>query len=270
MDSACSTLESTLNKPGKLVLLYSSSGKNRPAVVIIGTLMRRFNWTLSKSHHFYYSKIKGFYLKTSYRQILVEYEKTLKEKGIKLLDGWEKRKEMSTEEILLTNTYLNCNNSKMLKYMIEKKLGEKKKKRKTRGSKSVNWADDLVSTIPRHVLQTKKSNNFILKKVPAIPSFRKLFTSHTEQVKCNPEFPNSVRLSLNRTRPTKLRIIGKGSNTLHSQEVLTKAESISTIRHSNSERRLKPKIKLRRNNLRGLTINEQTRKLGRYFSNFKL
>ena len=95
-------------KRGSGLMVISVKGHNRACVAIIVYLMKKYNWSLSKSREYLSLKKHDIFIKKSFLNQLISFEEKLNKKGNNLLiNGWNTHYIKDEDELLMNNTYLN-------------------------------------------------------------------------------------------------------------------------------------------------------------------
>lgn len=97
---------------GDSVLVHSVRGHNRSVCIISAYLMRKFRWTLYKTLEFLHSRRPDLEIRANFFNQLLVIENRLTKLGFgaKSYNWKELSDKADTEEILLTNTFINSKN----------------------------------------------------------------------------------------------------------------------------------------------------------------
>ena len=91
---------------GEGLLIHSVKGQDRCCIVVIIYLMRKYNWSVSKSIDFLKSKKEDIEIEPYFLEQLLSYEKRLS-KGTNVKSNWTELTSEDNDENLLRNTYVN-------------------------------------------------------------------------------------------------------------------------------------------------------------------
>ena len=137
-------------KRGSGLMVISVKGHNRACVAIIVYLMKKYNWSLSKSREYLSLKKHDIFIKKSFLNQLISFEEKLNKKGNNLLiNGWNTHYIKDEDELLMNNTYLNEKQLTKKNYLnskqyINSEINKKNEKNEIiKIKRHIEWADQL-------------------------------------------------------------------------------------------------------------------------------
>lgn len=125
-------IESTLNL-GESVLVHSVRGQCRCICVVTAYMMRKYRWNLFKTLEFINFRRPDMEIRPNFLSQLAMLEKKYLKKGMIYSTDWNSTENLTGEEILLRNTYLNA----QLGPIVEENDGTEAEK-----NFSIKWADN--------------------------------------------------------------------------------------------------------------------------------
>ena len=104
-------VEGAMNK-AESVLVHSVKGQNRSCCVLAAYFMKKYRWTLYKTLEFLHSRKPNLEIRSNFFSQLMNLENKLAKQGMGAKTyNWNEigddPKNMGSEELLLTNTFLN-------------------------------------------------------------------------------------------------------------------------------------------------------------------
>mmetsp|Transcript_38235 Transcript_38235/g.43392 ORF Transcript_38235/g.43392 Transcript_38235/m.43392 type:complete len:697 (-) Transcript_38235:2729-4819(-) len=136
-------MEHGLNN-GDSILIHSVKGQNRSFTMLAAYMMRKYKWTLLKTLEFLNYRRPDLDIRTTFVQQLIQYEHRLKSQGLGAQSSqWSEvsagNNNLSSEELLLRNTYLNAQNAPFVQYVYSP----------TPKTNTLFWSDDYFKNEER-------------------------------------------------------------------------------------------------------------------------
>ncbi|EGR32926.1 hypothetical protein IMG5_066550 [Ichthyophthirius multifiliis] len=137
---------------GESVLIVSQKGTNRSACATIIYLLYEYKWTLNKCLDFLQNKRSHIKLSTNFQQQLMNQEKLLKNSGLSSVWDLKSNQLSSSDEALISNTYLNSISQNKgvnlyFKNIPKKKLSFSQEKNTNNIQRAIKWSEDNMVSI---------------------------------------------------------------------------------------------------------------------------